>query len=241
LVQDHLTEWLAEPAGVAAGDGAAMRGLVEGLLISGFAMQAHGNSRPASGSEHQFSHLWEMEGLTVGGAPAAHGACVGIGTIAMLALYEQLLAREMPSTATGASSSPLSLEERLAQVEAAFPPGPVRDSALDEVRAKWASPERLARRLLLLADVWPELRQRLRQKLPTAFTVQSWLDAAGAPASPEAIAISRSKLRLDYSRARLIRRRFTALDLLDDVGCLADQVDLLFTARGFWRANLTAA
>ena len=46
----------------------ALERLVEGLVMSGLAMQAHASSRPASGAEHQFSHLWEMEGLgTTGG------------------------------------------------------------------------------------------------------------------------------------------------------------------------------
>nr|MDQ3028220.1 sn-glycerol-1-phosphate dehydrogenase [Pseudomonadota bacterium] len=93
LVQDHLGGWIGSPARVAAREPTALSGLLEGLLVSGFAMQAHGNSRPASGSEHQFSHLWEMEDLQVGGEPAAHGACVGVGTVAMLALYDWLLAR----------------------------------------------------------------------------------------------------------------------------------------------------
>ena len=77
----------------------ALRGLMHGLIVSGFAMQAHGNSRPASGSDHQLSHLWEMERLTVGGKPAAHGACVGVGAVAMLALYEWLLARDVAAAA----------------------------------------------------------------------------------------------------------------------------------------------
>ena len=35
--------------------------LMYGLILSGLAMQMVGNSRPASGSEHHFSHFWEME------------------------------------------------------------------------------------------------------------------------------------------------------------------------------------
>ena len=86
-VQDDLPAWLAQPKQLAAGDPQALAALMTGLLVSGFAIQAHGNSRPASGSDHQFSHLWEMEGLQVNGEPAAHGACVGVGCVAMLALY----------------------------------------------------------------------------------------------------------------------------------------------------------
>jgi glycerol-1-phosphate dehydrogenase [NAD(P)+] len=56
--------WLADrPAKLSAGDPSALDDLIEGLIMSGLAMQAASSSRPASGAEHQFSHLWEMEGL----------------------------------------------------------------------------------------------------------------------------------------------------------------------------------
>ena len=44
--------------------------LVHGLVMSGFAMQAVLNSRPASGAEHQFSHLWDMQHHTFEGQGA---------------------------------------------------------------------------------------------------------------------------------------------------------------------------
>jgi glycerol-1-phosphate dehydrogenase [NAD(P)+] len=238
LVQDNLAGWLAEPARIAAGDRAAIRALAEGLLISGFAMQAHGNSRPASGSDHMFSHLWEMEGLEISGVPAAHGACVGVGAVAMLALYERLLAREI--TRGGVESAvtrPRSLEDRLREVSAAFPAGPIRDSALDEVRAKWPSAERLTARLARLPELWPELRMSLSKRLPSATSVQRWLRTVGAPATPAEIGVDEIKLSADYRRARFIRRRYTALDLLDDLGWLDESVESLFAPGGFWRAE----
>ncbi len=57
LVQEGLKEALCDPAGVHAGNVAKVEQLAEGLLLSGFAMQATQSSRPASGAEHQFSHL----------------------------------------------------------------------------------------------------------------------------------------------------------------------------------------
>ncbi len=54
-------------------------------------MQAVQSSRPASGAEHQFSHLWDMEHLRYNGASVSHGFKVGIGTLASTALFEMLL------------------------------------------------------------------------------------------------------------------------------------------------------
>jgi glycerol-1-phosphate dehydrogenase [NAD(P)+] len=40
-----------------------VRPLIEGLIIAGIAMSFAGLSRPASGMEHYFSHIWDMRGL----------------------------------------------------------------------------------------------------------------------------------------------------------------------------------
>ena len=91
LVQDGLPEALCDPTGVHAGDVGKVGRLAEGLLLSGFAMQATQSSRPASGAEHQFSHLWDMEHLRFQGASVSHGFKVGIGTLASTAFLEMLL------------------------------------------------------------------------------------------------------------------------------------------------------
>ena len=91
LVQDGLKEALSDPAGVHAGNVEKVEQLAEGLLLSGFAMQATQSSRPASGAEHQFSHLWDMEHLKYNGASVSHGFKVGIGTLASTAFLEMLL------------------------------------------------------------------------------------------------------------------------------------------------------
>src|SRR5439155_283179 len=82
-----LRESLLDPAAVRAGDETAIRRLTEGLFLSGFAMQRHQSSRPASGAEHQFSHLWDMQHATA----ASHGFKVGVATVAVARLYERLM------------------------------------------------------------------------------------------------------------------------------------------------------
>jgi glycerol-1-phosphate dehydrogenase [NAD(P)+] len=54
LVQDGLKDALSDPAAVYAGDINKTQALADGLLMSGFAMQAICSSRPASGAEHQY-------------------------------------------------------------------------------------------------------------------------------------------------------------------------------------------
>ena len=58
--------------------------LMRALVASGLAMQAYGSSRPASGSEHHLSHLWEMHCINEP-VSALHGEKVGVATLILLA------------------------------------------------------------------------------------------------------------------------------------------------------------
>ncbi len=57
--------------------------LIEALISSGVAMCVAGSTRPASGSEHLFSHALDI----VAPKPALHGEQVGVGAIMMMYLH----------------------------------------------------------------------------------------------------------------------------------------------------------
>ena len=57
--------------------------VVKALISSGMAISIAGTSRPASGSEHKFSHALDM----VAPKPALHGEQCGVGTIMMMYLH----------------------------------------------------------------------------------------------------------------------------------------------------------
>lgn len=238
MVQDNLADWLADPAGVQKGDRGALDGLMRGLLISGFAMQAHNNSRPASGSDHQFAHLWEMEGIAVDGMPVSHGVCVGIGCLSMLAAYAWLLDRDIAGIdpVTTARRAP-DLAAMESEVAASFPLPFMAEAALAECRAKPLDQAEVRMRLTRLKARWPELSARLHKTLPAPATVRALLAAAGAPTTAQALGIGTAKHAADYRRARLIRRRYTALDLLQDLGLLDLSIAAIFAPAGFWGSS----
>ena len=93
--QAGLRQWVGDPAALSRREPGAFAALIEGLLMAGLAMQAARSSRPASGSEHLFSHLWEMEGLPRAPQTPSHGFQVGMGTLASATLAERLLAADL--------------------------------------------------------------------------------------------------------------------------------------------------
>ncbi|MGL4337323.1 MAG: sn-glycerol-1-phosphate dehydrogenase [Turicibacter sp.] len=64
--------------------------LMDGLILSGIAMQMVGTSRPASGAEHHLSHLWEMHVIN-DEITALHGEKVGVGLLMVCKEYQKLL------------------------------------------------------------------------------------------------------------------------------------------------------
>ena len=75
-------------------DVAYTRLIMDGLILSGLAMQLQENSRPASGSEHHMSHFWEMH-LINKESDGYHGEQVGVGLLCVLEMYKAFARRDV--------------------------------------------------------------------------------------------------------------------------------------------------
>jgi glycerol-1-phosphate dehydrogenase [NAD(P)+] len=231
LLQPHLDRWLADPAGLAAGDGNAMAVLLEGLIVSGLAMQAMSSSRPASGSEHQVAHLWEMQDVHWRGEHVPHGLAVGLGALALGALYEALLDYDLSrldvEAAVASYPDTAGLERA---VRAAIPQAGIQARALEETLAKHLTPAALRERLSRLQSCWPSLRLRLRAQLPPVAEVRHRLAAAGCPLDLAAFGLTADNVRAACRAAAFIRRRYTVLDLAVETNLLTSLLDRVVTA-----------
>ncbi len=235
LVQDSLREWTAQPHLLPRRDRTAVEHLTEGLIFAGLAMQAAHSSRAASGSEHQFSHLWEMQGLAHAGSEISHGFKVGIGSIASAALYECLLRRDLGRLDIEALCRAWPTREEVEQTVRRSHPSPVMaENAVAQSLAKHASTEELRQRLSLLQERWGQLQERLKQQLLGADRLRDLLRAAGCPMDPCEIGLDRDRFRRSYALARQIRSRYTVFDLAAEAGCFEDCVAELFAPGGYW-------
>jgi glycerol-1-phosphate dehydrogenase [NAD(P)+] len=236
LVQDHLREWTDSPAELRSGDGEAMDKLIEGLVMSGLAMQSYRSSRTASGAEHQFSHLWEGEGLgRDDDPPLSHGFKVGVGSIAIAALYERVLERDLSNLDIEAiRDSWPSREEVEQEVRAAHRTPGLDEAAVEQSLAKYVGADELVERMELLRKIWPGLRKRLVEQSMPAEQLREMLREAGCPTSPDEIGLGWAEFEATYSRARMIRSRYTVLDLAAETGIFSECIEELFAPSGFW-------
>lgn len=221
MVQGGLEGWLSQPDQIAAGDRGAVEGLFLGLTLVGLAMEAHGTSRPASGADHQIAHLWEMDDLHHGGERVSHGACVAVGTIAALRMFDWLLTRDLATLDPARRAArAATLAEKEAEIRTRFGAGEIAERAIVETRAKHVEGAELQARLTLLCKVWPALSTKLRARLWTAEKMAWHLARAGAPVEAAEIGVDLACLHATILKARFLRSRYTVLDLLDEVGLL---------------------
>ena len=238
IVQGGLRAALDDPEGARAGDKRALAALMEGLMLGGFAMQYTRTSRPASGAEHQFSHLWDMMHHTHLGQTPSHGFKVGIATRFIAALYERVLATPFDrlDVASACAQWP-DWEAAEARARTLYADTDFPELGVRETQAKYVGRDGLAKQLESLKARWPDLRARLSAQLFSSEEVKRRLVAVGAPCEPEMIGISRARLRDSVIRAQHIRRRFTVLDLAVRTGWLEPWLEEMFGVGGVWDVN----
>ncbi len=229
MVQRQLRNWISQPDKIKAGDPSAIRDLIEGLLMTGFAMQWCKTSRPASGADHQFSHLWDMQNHVYKGITPLHGFKVAIGTMASTLLYEQLFDQDVIGlNIMHVCENWISEEEVLRSINETFFSEELRVVAIRECKAKYIDRSILSDRLNNLKIMWPDLKKKLQAHLIPFDELREMFAAAGAPDYPGLIGIDLSRLRLSYNEARQIRRRYTILDAAYETGKMGLCLDEIF-------------
>ena len=240
IVQDGLQDALSDPIGARNGEEQALSRLIEGLLLGGFAMQAYPkSSRPASGAEHQFSHLWNMQHHVMeNGVTPSHGFQVSIGTLVSLAFYEELMKSDMKSLDIEACVAAWpSLEEAEEKAIEMFKGTDFPMIGATEIKSKYVSKDELREQLSRLVENWDVIKERLAKQLVTVDEAVRRLDAVGAPTKPEQIGISRARLRDSIIEAQHIRRRFTILDLAIRTCKIDEWTNHIFGKDGVWPVN----
>lgn len=234
LVQKNLRKALSDPAAVADGDVEATGMLADGLIMSGFAMQAISSSRPASGTDHQFSHFWDMEGLCHNGRHVSHGFKVGIGTMVSTACLEFLISKDLTRLDIDACIAAWpTWEAQEAYIRKIFEGKPGHLArGLAESRAKYCGPEEIRCQLNAIVAVWPELRERIREQIIPFDDVKEMLRLVGAPSRPEEIGVSKARLRDTFKCIPFMRNRYTGIDLIYRAGLLDEVTEHIFGRGG---------
>ncbi len=222
IVQDGVPAAISGADGVVCGESVALTRFVEGLMMSGVAMQEMQSSRPASGAEHMFSHILDMTHHTYHGELVSHGAQVGVYTLFMTRFHEALLAFDMASLDVDKCVADwLEWEaggERL--LLDIFKDSPFPKLGVEQSKPKWQTRERLRTTLLDAKARWPQIAARLRAQLIPSADIEQRLKAVGAPSCPADIGVANDFAMRQIRFAMSMRNRYNALDFAFRIGQL---------------------
>lgn len=186
------------------GETEACEQLMYALLLSGIAMQMIGNSRPASGAEHHFSHLWEMEAINPH-TDAYHGEKVSVGLMIAAKVYhyaeEKFVAgdykiKPKQEIETDLLKNTIHSEKLYSQILAENTPNPLLKVDTSKLQSKI-----------------PEIVGVLRQ-IPSAQKINDMLSAAGCTKSLEEIGLDENVLQNSIALSPYIRNRLTFMRML---------------------------
>ena len=235
ISQDGLKAALSDPEGVAALKPEAIAPFVEGLMLSGFAMQAARSSRPASCTDHLFSHLWNMRNHTYQGVTPSHGFQVSVGTLMMCAMFDQMYKSDFTQLDVDAAVAAWKSADQVRhEAEELFAGEAFAELGVTEIMAKYDDKDEVRRQLNLVKSNWPDLKAKLQAQCYTFDQMYRSLAIVGAPVKPEDVGISKAQMKSDVPFVRHIRRRYNMMDLGLRAGLLDKWVDGVFGEGGVW-------
>ncbi len=216
LIQGNIRKWVS--------DDKDLLNIFEGLAATGYAMQMFKDSRPASGAEHLFSHIWEMEGLMYNGEDVSHGFKVGVGLLASTLLHEYILENdideiELPEGLTRA--------EREAEIDELLKKGCYGSAPRETALKKFKEGRDLTVRRNEIRACWKRLQERLKGQCISYNGLREMLKNAGCPVTAAGIGLDREQFLHGIRTAQLIRIRYTVLDFLYEAGLLEDAMKKL--------------
>lgn len=221
LIQKDLLTWTENPQKLAAKDSDTLSDLMTGLTVSGFAMQLMKRSRPVSGAEHLMSHVWEMEDLVFNEKHVSHGFKVAIGSLSSIVLLETLVNININNeTINNALLKWPTWEQREQSIIDKFPNLSDINNLLKINKQKYINKEQLNQRLMQFLKVKDSLLVAIKKHKLSYNDYKNRLQLAGCPIKPEDIGLTKDRVIKTYSKAQMLRNRFSILDLVYELGLL---------------------
>ena len=218
MVKKSVGRCIDSMEGLCRREDSAVKNLMEGLVLTGIAMSFAGTSRPASGSEHHLSHFWEMMFLIEGKKAVLHGTKVGIASVVISKLSEQLASQSVDWAECERKAKSFNLEKWQEDIRTAYKNSAQGILKLAETGNRHSLADRM-KRIEVIRKNWPRI-QKLLGEGPSPVQIQTWLKQMGAPVCPSEVGIGQDDLYHGILYAKEIRTRYSILQLLGDLGLL---------------------
>lgn len=226
LIRDAVKKCVDNAAGLLRREESALNAVFEGLVIGGIAMAYAGVSRPASGVEHYFSHVWDMRGLEFGTPVDLHGIQCAMGTRLAVRLYEAVKAHVPDPEAATAAVNAFDLNGWNQTLRAFLGTGAEAMIAQEKKDGKY-DPEKHSARFQRIQENWTAILNILEEELPSQAALDELMEQVGLPKDPGYLGIDRDMLQLTFAATRDIRDKYVLSRLAWDLGITEKLCQLL--------------
>lgn len=221
MIRGAVKKCAEQAGGLLSREEEAVRAVFEGLIIGGVAMSYAGVSRPASGVEHYFSHVWDMRALEFGTHMELHGLQCAVGTLTAVRLYEKI--RKMTPDREKALAYVRAFDYRKWKEMLQAFLGKSSDAmiALEEKEHKYDKALH-EKRLETIIEKWDEILAIIDEELPPADQIEAILARIEAPKSMEELGIQDTSLRTTFQATKDIRDKYVLSRLAWDLGVIEE-------------------
>lgn len=217
LVRQALRRCVENADGLLRREKAAVEAVFEGLVLGGIAMAYAGVSRPASGVEHYFSHIWDMRGLAFGTKVDLHGRQCAVGTLLAARLYARLRAVTPDKEKALAHARNFNFEDWSEHLRAFLGKGAEAMIAQEEKEKKY-DPARHRGRLDVILENWDKILEIIREEVPAPETLEALFDKTGMPKTPDELGIPDEITDMAFAATKDIRDKYVLSRLVWDLG-----------------------
>ena len=219
LMRAAVEDCVAQAEGLRDRRPEAVETVFKSLVMSGMAMSFAGLSRPASGVEHYFAHLWDMRALEFATPVQHHGIQCGVATLFSLKLYDLIKKITPDRTRALAYVESFSLEDWNRQLTEFLG---VSAKALIEREKSEGKYERKGhgQRLERIMHSWGQILQIISEELPKEEDLRQVLRTMELPLTPQEIGMTSEEVKETFLATKDIRDKYIASMLVWDLGVI---------------------
>lgn len=221
LIRSALKKCVDNAEGLLKRDEAAIEAVFEGLVIGGVAMAYAGVSRPASGVEHYFSHVWDMRGLEFGTKVDLHGIQCAMATAKAVKLYAYVAKLRPDEQKAKAYVEAFDYQDWAAQLKEFLGASADTMIALESKEGKY-NKETHKVRFDIIAKNWDSVLQIIREELPDYNAFKKLMDTIGIFVDLNALGVDDACARQTFRATKDIRDKYVLSRLAWDLGVLEE-------------------
>lgn len=219
LVREALKKCADNAQGLLKRDKEAVKAVFEGLVIGGVAMAYAGVSRPASGVEHYFSHVWDMRGVEFGTQVDFHGIQCAVATYHAVKLYESVKTQTPDYERASAYVNAFDQDAWEQTLRQFLGKGAEAMISLERKEGKYRKDAHRAR-FQIIAENWTAILQIIEEELPSSEEIAKLLETIGISTDLNTLGVDTECAQTTFKATKDIRDKYVLSRLAWDLGIL---------------------